>query len=271
MPTSIFDAYKTTDLHEFVERWSALEDINKTHAMTLAQEALAYYSGSKTARQDRRPFQELEARWYRSLACGAPDYSVYGERYFLSDIWACWVLYSRKYLLSIDKKMRALLPPVCSVADLGNGFGYTTAGLKELFPSADVFGTNFEGGIQWRFAERVGAERGFSLAPNIQALSRHVSLVFASEYFEHIENPVEHLNDIVTSTRPCAFVLANAFGTESVGHFVEYTHSSPLGMAHKLDGKATSRAFGKALREHGYTKAETGCWNDRPALWLDRR
>lgn len=106
-------------------------------------------------------------------------------------------------------------------------------------------------------SRRRSVERGFSLAPDVQKLSRKIDLVFASEYFEHIEKPVEHLIDVLNAVSPKYLVIANSFGTTSVGHF----------FSDKRAGRQVSRVFNAALREHGYEKVKTKCWNDRPTFW----
>jgi SAM-dependent methyltransferase len=267
---SIFTKNTKEALAEFITRWAAIEEIDQEKALALAASALVYYKAGKKARAEQRPNQELEKRWYASLTAGEPDYSVYGDQYFLSDIWACWMLYSRKYLLNIQKNCIGKsidVQNVGSVVDLGCGFGYTTAALKELFPNAEVYGTNFEGGIQWKFAEQVGSERGFTLAPDVHKLDCQIDLIFASEYFEHIENPVEHLEDLLKTCKPKYIICANAFGTTSVGHFDDYKHNDAGLFGNLISGKKIGREFNRALRAAGYSKVKTGCWNDRPNLW----
>ncbi len=255
---SIFTKNTKAALWEFIEQWSKVSPIEPNKALVYAENALRYYHGGKSARLATRPFQNLERLWYESLKNGEPDYTVYADDYFLSDIWACWVIYSRKYLRDMDRHMIPnLIEPrnVKSVADLGNGFGYTTAGLKELFPDADVYGTNFENSTQWKFATALGAVRGFEMRPKVRP---HTDLVFASEYFEHFQAPIMHLYEVLDVCDPKYLVLANSFGTESVGHF----HSD------KKEGRQVSRFFNKALKERGYMRCLTDCWNDRPALWV---
>lgn len=268
---SIFEEKTKDSLRSFISKWAALADINQEKAYELALRSLAYYRGG-SEKTNLRSFQELERRWYASLKRGAPDYSVYDDPYFLSDIWACWILYSRKYLTSMNSKKalrgRSIVEDageVSSAADLGCGFGYTTAGLKELFPNANVVGTNLESTCQFRLASALGVERGFSLVPSVDRLGRR-DLVFASEYFEHIENPVEHLKEVFDVCAPRFIITANSFGTTSVGHFLKYRHGDAL-----LDGKAVSRIFNGTLRSSGYEKVDTTCWNGRPAYWRKRK
>ena len=269
---SIFNLRSKEALLEFIEKWAAIDpSIDKEKAFSLAMNAVRYYGGGKAARAALRPFQEQETRWYESLAEGTPDYeSAYGSQYIMSDLWACWVRYSSDYL----KRIREHILPsvdmkqVSTVLDLGCGISYATAGLKELFPAADVYGTNFEGGIQWKFAQAFSAKRGFSVVSDVHKLGRNVDFVLASEYFEHIEDPVAHLIDILKTCDPKYIVTANAFGTTAIGHFIDYKFLHDIGLFEtRLEGKAISRLFNKTLRNFGYEKVETKCWNGRPNFW----
>lgn len=273
---SIFKKNDVTALQEFIEMWAALEEIDKDKAFKLAMTAKKYYGAGKKARAEQRPNQELEKHWYASLKAGTPDYSVYADQYLLSDIWACWSVYSRKYLLSMQKEIVCDPPEnrseialidrsrVKSVIDLGCGFGYTTAALKELFPKAEVYGTQFKDCCQWKLAEAIGKERGFSLVTGVSKINKQIDLVFASEYFEHIEKPIEHLLEILTICKPKYILTASAFGTTSLGHFHEYIYAEGC---RKRSGKEISRIFNQVLRSAGYTQQSTGCWNNRPAYW----
>lgn len=266
---SIFNKHRDSGLKDFITRWSALAviDAEKAHALAIA--ALKYYRGSKPERESLRHIQELERRWYASLEAGKPDFSLYGDQYFLSDIWACWILYSRTYLLRVRHALAGQRFPVSaepflenvkSIVDLGCGFGYTTAALKELFPAADVHGTNFPGGIQWKFAEQVGKEYGFTLAPDVQSLNRSIDFVFASEYFEHFEDPVSHLEEVLAACQPAHLLIANAFGTVSMGHFIKYKYKGTM------HGTDIGSVFDNVLRSAGYERIMI-LYNDKPAYW----
>ena len=75
------------------------------------------------------------------------DFSVYDDTYYVCELWLCWIRYSRRYLRDISKNTslfsRSIVSDIRanSVLDLGCGFGYTTAALKEFFPHATVTGT----------------------------------------------------------------------------------------------------------------------------------
>lgn len=270
--TSIFTKHDKNALKEYIELCSQYAEIDKARAYELALQALRYYKSNKANKTQLRAAQELETRWYDSLAAGTPDYSVYQDKYFISDVWCCWVLYSRKYLLSMAS---AKLPdgrsivddigPINGVLDMGCAFGYTTAALKAMFLSADVIGIDIAGTCQYKVAQALSEQYDFSLYPDIHdAVGRtHIDLVFASEYFEHIERPLEHLRDILDTYEPRYLIIANAFNSLCVGHFQIY-RDKVLGAIH---ASKISRVFNKLLRDRNYQSVKTKLWNNRPAYW----
>ncbi len=286
---SVFDEHGKEGLRRFAKAWTQMDpNLDPSKAELLAQQAVQYYRGGASARSCQRPMQELEGRWYASLEQGAPDYSVYDDRYILSDIWACWETYSRKYLLSLrnpkgtlqGKSIASIIAPVRRIIDLGCGFGYTTAGLKELFPDAQVTGTNIEGCCQWKLAKQVGKLRGFRVCSNEEAMKDEADLVFASEYFEHILDALDHLENVLNCCKPKYLIVANSFGTISVGHFHVYESvrkvaPDAMGSLFDAPGKvqvksaSMSKLFGKVLRGQGYRQVETKLWNNRPAWWTN--
>ena len=64
-----------------------------------------------------------------------------------------------------------------TVLDLGCGFGYTTAALKEIYPRAEVIGTNLRGTSQYKVSSAIGKQRNFSVKDSIPK----ADLIFASE------------------------------------------------------------------------------------------
>ena len=239
----------------------------------LAAAAERHYSGrSGASESETSPFRELEQRWYASLDRGEPDYSVYGGELFLAEAWACWRLYSRKYTraLALRGAVRGprgrwrrgvdVLGNAHSIVDLGCGCGHAAAALRHLWPEAEVVGTNLRGTLQFAVARAMGREHNFSVRA---AATKHADLVFASEYFEHVERPVDHLVEILKKTDPEYLVVANSFSAVSVGHF--RTYLGPAG--EPVPCKKMARLFNLTLQERGYRRLETKFWNDRPAVW----
>ena len=157
---------------------------------------------------------------------------------------------------------------VKSFVDVGCGFGYTTMALKELFPKAEAYATNFPEGCQWRLATIFSKKYNFSLHPNVKSINKQIDLIWATEYFEHIENPIEHVQEIIDVCNPKYFIIANAFGTHSIGHFDNYkVKNDNMNNYDIVPGKNISRLFDKHLKLQGFTKVKTKCWNNRPTYW----
>lgn len=213
---------------------------------------------------------EMQERWYCSVHTGKPDYSVYGEDLYLAEVWDCWEIYSKKYLVQIQQTRS--LPPrgvlasmgtINSVADLGNGLGITSAAFTQILPHATIYGTNVDNSKQMDACRLLADLYGFNMCTEVSQLPESVDLLFASEYFEHFTNPIEHLHEIVQTINPRCMLLASTFGGDAIGHFDEY----PLD-GDKINGKQFGRYFNTVLRSLGYQKISTSMWNNRPAYWV---
>lgn len=239
------------------------EGVDGEGLAALARSLVGYYGSTGEEREAYRAgvaeILELERRWYASLAAGAPDFSIYAAEAYVADTWACWRVYSRGYLRGIERAgLLVGLDDAKAVVDLGCGSGLTTAALTELFPAARVVGTNLLGTLQTRVARRLADRFAFDVedGPPLG------DVVFASEYFEHFEAPVDHLRDVLDATRPRALFVANAFGARSTGHFERYlVDEGPVAP------RVASRAFDAELRARGYEKVATPLWNHRPTYW----
>ncbi len=195
----------------------------------------------------------LAARWYRSLAAGAPDMTIYDDPAYIGELWACWVLYSSHYVYLLSRL--ELDPSV--VVDLGAGLGYSTAALVELYPRAVVEAT--DRGRSVRALRRVGEQYGFDVSDRI---GMDADLVFASEYFEHFIDPIGHLDEILERARPRYLVVANAFTGRAPGHFLFYVAGGEI-----VSGAEMSRRFLRRLRAAGYQQGPDRFWNERPRVF----
>lgn len=95
----------------------------------------------------------LHKKWEKSVADGNPDYSVYGEDAYMNEVFICWKEYSRRYLLLLKKYLakencEVNKEDISSILDLGCGCGFSTIGLKAIFPKAIVSATNLNGTLQ---------------------------------------------------------------------------------------------------------------------------
>jgi len=247
-------------LDEFLHQYKNLSKINPIKARKIIKNAMQ----SKSTH-----LQDLELRWYKALERNHIDYFVYDDMYYLCELWYWWIKYSRKYLLSIRKN------PICkniftdskSIIDLGCGIGYTTACLKQLFPESNIFGTNIKGTKQYKFCKEMSKIYNFQIIPNIIEISHQIDLVFASEYFEHILQPIIHLRRIIELLKPKYFIIANSFNTKAIGHFLTYIDFNKTLIPIKYSQTEISKQFNAVLRKAGYVKIQTNLWNNRPSFW----
>lgn len=217
--------------------------------------------------------KKIEQHWYESLRMGTPDYSVYNSELYLAEVWMCWFMYPKKYLREIQKPS-SLLPngiyqnllKVKNIVDLGNGLGITSAVLKMLFPEARVIGTNVEGSSQMHLASILAESYGFEMASDVAEIGESVDFVLASEYFEHFENPLEHLGKVIDDIAPQHWLIANTFGGDSIGHFDWYNVGNKM-----IHGSKMGRVWGSEMRENNYEKVKTGMWNNRPAYFVKKK
>lgn len=241
------------DLIEFAEICDSLFKIDKE---SFIEEALTICDWKNKGLPKIN--QEIQDRWYKSLQNDSPDYSIYNEIYYLANTWACWKLYSRQYLKSIfSNKYFEEIKNSKKVIDVGCGIGYSTKALGDLFPEATVFCTNLENTIQWDICNY----KELNIYPDSWEIGK-VDLIVAFEYFEHFENPTEHLNYLVEVNKPDYFLIANSFGTTSIGHFNHQIYNGT-----KVLSKRFGRIFNQELRKLGYSQLKTGIFNNKPSLW----
>lgn len=257
----------------FVDDYAEMHRIDKAKALHLIKQTLRYYNGDKSARKHLAHLQWLEVRWYESLAKGIPDYSIYGDEYYFTDTWTCWLKYSRHYLRRIladgsldgTRSIYSAISHCKSVVDLGCGVGYTTSALCQMF-NGRTYGYNIEGTVQWKFCKMLAARHGFSMVSRFDQVPQ-CDVIFASEYFEHLEAPINELQDIVARWNPKVFLIANSFNTQSIGHFLVYRHDTAEGQ-HLFKQESANRLFNTALQGLGYRLVKTKLWNYKPALWV---
>lgn len=262
----MLDRISKADLIQFLSDCATVTEIDTDLALQIATSHIQAHDGREFNPKHLKRIADLKNRWSRSLKGKQPDFSVYSDTYYVCELWLCWIRYSRRYLRDISKDSSLFGKSIVSdiqtnsVLDLGCGFGYTTAALKEIFSHATVTGTNLPGTVQAKLASRLGKAAGFKVASS--HTKQKADLVFASEYFEHFERPVEHLEDVILRVKPKYWLIANSFGTDAIGHFQTYFHDDSA-----YDSKGISRLFASTMRNHGYEKIKTKCWNNRPAYW----
>lgn len=207
-------------------------------------------------------------RWYDSIYGENgynPDYGVYDDEMYLASSLMCYYHYTRGNLKILDKNTNLFSrDTIHQIIDYGCGIGYSSIALSELFPEAMVWGTNYKPSMQYEFIDNMALEQeNFEAIDDFKKIGK-IDIGFAAEYFEHFENPIGHLIEILDSNKPRVMVTANSFSAYAVGHFNIYPVPGKEG---KRGPAETTRGFNKVLRERGYTKY-SNWWNGRPAIWV---
>ena len=264
----MLDKIKQEDCERFAGKYcQGLPGFNKAVFLNEVVHLKRMHRGAKNTTANYPEYARLQQRWYDSLAKSEPDFSVYNDIAILPDIWTCWALYSRMYLKSFitreceGQKMIHTFGKVMNILDIGNGIGYSSAALTHLFPFANVFGYNIKDPMQWKICEQVAEDHDFFMVSDLDEVPE-VDLLFASEYFEHYDSPIDHLKEVLMKVNPRNIIVANSFGTHSVGHFTQYAYKNGV-----LSGRETTKTFNIFLKDFGYKKMKTTCWNDRPSFW----
>lgn len=233
---------------QFLNEYKNVDDFDMNKAVKLIKDAY---------KPDENTYQkELEKRWYETY-----DYSVYDDKYYFTDVFYCWWKYSRQYIDRIHRSplYQELTENVHSVLDVGNGIGYSTRQLKTIFPSCDVYGLNMKDTNQYLFNQMYGLVHNYKMIYDVNQVQQ-IDLIFASEFLEHIDTPIDYLNKLM-NLRPKYIILANSFNTISVGHFNTYfVDGLPV------DQSKISRMCNNHIRKT-YTKLNTGFWNNKPNVW----
>jgi SAM-dependent methyltransferase len=260
-------------LEEFLERYAARQKVHIELSRILIGQALRYYRGQDYGASY---LKSQRVKWYNALEKGEPDYSIYDDEFYFTDLWACWVIYSRQYLMDIRRpnslsagvSVLDRLVDVKSVVDLGCGIGYSTALLKQIFPHAAVYGTNITGTKQYDFCKMMASIYDFKIGPPDLDFNEDLDLVFASEYFEHIFDAPDSIRVFLEAEQPKFLLIANSFNTQSVGHFRTYKMTDHLGDVKFVQQSRISRKFNDIVRSCGYRKEKTKLWNQKPMLWI---
>jgi 2-polyprenyl-3-methyl-5-hydroxy-6-metoxy-1,4-benzoquinol methylase len=247
---------------------SGIDDTD--HLLKIAKQTIDHLKNPKDKRNKSKELELLMLDWYDRLSSGSPAYEIYSKKEYLSEVWACWLVYSRKYIKEIA------IPTVCIprgifgeikkgsiIADLGNGIGITSAAFKQAFPDASVIGTNIIASDQWRVASFLSNEYDFGLVESAADIATNVDVAFASEYFEHFEDPIDHLNEIFKAIKPKRMIIANAFTAKAIGHFDVYKRNNV-----KIKSTSMGSFFSRAMKDLGYSQLNTGLWNNRPQTWI---
>ena len=212
--------------------------------------------------------KELDNWWYDNYK----DFSRYKSYHYLYAGLNCFdrfskpcAIYAKQYLG--DRKIK-------SIVDVGAGIGLSTMLLADLFPEAVVYYNNITPSVQADFFKNhKGYGRGEWGAPTIGTITEKemmqhgpFDMLFASEYFEHFEDPMKQTDFLLNQVGFKHLVINNSFNVKAYGHFNEFKHNKILDMYEVLQPKQMSKMWLKAVRQD-YYELDVKCWNGRPKIF----
>lgn len=270
--TNILTQTNTDVLDDLLSRCNSIESIDVDYIKKLCKDTLSANIWQRPLPDD---LKSLFDKWYESLPEN-PDYSVYEKQQYIAELWACWAYYSKNHLKNIQKPKSFIEDSITNqhmdsqlVVDLGCGFGHTTTALKQVFTQSKVVGTNIEGTLQMKVAKTMAADYDFSMVGDIRDIDGKADLIFASEYFEHFEKPLDHLDEVISVLQPKALLIANSFGPKAIGHFSDYqVKINELFDYHPMSAKETGKLFNSTMKSYGYQRMNTKLWNDHVIYWV---
>ena len=211
---------------------------------------------------------KLQDIWSKSLLNCNADYSVYASKYYLIESFYCWKMYSRRYLQLLKKyksNNSTLFENVNNVLDLGCGCAFSTVALSSIFNESHIYATNLKDTLQYFIDKQVTSNfSDITIEDESQTFNfDSIDLIFASEFFEHLESPIEFIDKLINTYHPKIIIFANTFTQMAIGHFYEYSYEG-----NKYKGLDMSIKFNNFLRKAGYKKVNTGFFNSRPQIFM---
>lgn len=207
--------------------------------------------------------------WYENLKNNIIDYSVYKDKFYLIEAWMSYKFWSRSYINRIAKQTEFVnfLKNYKTICDLGNGIGFSTILLSDIFQDQLITGTNFKDSDQMKFCKSLVTNiKNIKLEDNIENLGKQ-DILFASEYFEHFQDPICHINQLIEICDPEVIIMANAFNVRALGHFDEYLDC--YNAQNKINYTKYNKYFLNNLRSKGYRKYDKKMFfNDRPSVYV---
>ena len=210
-------------------------------------------------------FKSLTVKWYQHLEKNnmSEAYSVYDDDYYFIDIFQCFKTYSRLFIRQLLKNPALEeLKNIKSFVDVGCGLSYSTCALKQAYPDAKAYAVNLRDTKQWDFCQKMADTHDFTLVGAIEEINEPVDLVFASEFYEHLYEPLDHVKSVIDRLKPKYMVIANSFNVWAIGHFLNYKHGDRI-----IDQSKMGKIFNEYLRSQGYDNIKCGMWNNKPVIW----
>lgn len=255
----------------FLDTYNEIKQIDFTNDRLDIKQYIKYVKTRKEESNAINIMKDEEIEWYSSLENSLPDYSIYGSHNYYKEVIACYLVYSREYIkrltrTNVNNTSKTIIEYIRDnisnepiITDLGNGIGYTTLALSELF-NTTIYGTNMKDTEQWKFNKILENTYNIRAVEELEEFNT-IDVVFASEYFEHIESPFEHLEYLIERFNPKYFIIANSFNKRAVGHFHEYKYKDEI-----INENVSQKLFMNIIKSYGYNNIDTKLWNNTPIV-----
>ena len=196
-------------------------------------------------------------------------HDAYTNLFYLYSATVCYFYYSRA-AIGVLFKNKEKLGKIDRILDLGAGNGLTSMKLSDVF-NCKVYYNQLDG-IQKEFAREmfIKYNSNCTVLPEDRSFERtngKIDLVFASDFFEHLERPINYLENVIRNVNPKYIVTCNAFTAPHPDHIHPfYFHKQYGGTIESIEPKKISRRFNAKLRYSGYEIYFKG-WSGRPTVW----
>jgi 2-polyprenyl-3-methyl-5-hydroxy-6-metoxy-1,4-benzoquinol methylase len=151
-----------------------------------------------------------------------------------------------------------------SIIDLGAGIGLSTFDLSEEFINSEIYYHNLKGN-QFDFAEKLLKDTKVELIENYDNIG-NIDIILAFDYFEHFENPIEELRNVIEKLQPKYIIESSDFSHAFIGHYENYIYNNER-IHHKKFKKIFNTEIEKYYKLHPVSDY---CWNKEPRVWVKK-
>lgn len=206
--------------------------------------------------------------WYDTYRESGNDDALYDLPEYL---WCCigsYICSSKQYVQKIAKAFEKMQVKPKKILDFGAGVGLATYDLAEAFPDATIYYYNISKNQLSLFQQMLEKwpKENIVLIDKVDDL-RDIDVVFCSELFEHIKEPVS-LFKYVSEIHGVKMILeASSFRFSDVaGHYETFKFDDEI-----VSCNETQKRFNKNVRKLGFESSSKlygiSCWNNRPNIW----